>query len=86
MEVDKEYLDLIISTIQKHDEKVETLIRVLESKGDNVLVSCSEAARLLGVSATTITAMLKQNRLHKVRIGKSTGIRLSEIRSTNNSQ
>ena len=44
-----------------------------------VLVSCKEAARLLGCSPNTITNMLREGRLHRATIGESTGIRLSEI-------
>ena len=51
-----------------------------------ILVSCSEAARLLRVTPQTISAMIRQHRLHKTTIGASTGIRLSEIRSIKNPQ
>lgn len=49
-------------------------------KNSTVLVSCTEAARLLGKSTKTISTMLKEGRLRKVTIGESTGIRLSDIR------
>jgi excisionase family DNA binding protein len=45
----------------------------------NVLVSCTEAARLLGKTPTTISKMIREKRLTKVTIGESTGIRLSDI-------
>lgn len=50
-----------------------------ERRDENILVSCAEAARLLGKTAPTVTAMLKDGRLHKTTIGISTGIRLSEV-------
>ena len=48
-------------------------------KSEDVLVSCIEAARLLGRTPNTVTRMLREGRLHRVTIGDSTGIRLSEI-------
>lgn len=45
-----------------------------------VLVSCTEAARLLGKTPATISTMIRDGRLSKTTIGQSTGIRLSEIR------
>lgn len=45
-----------------------------------VLVSCTEAARLLGRTSQTISQMLKDGRLRKATIGRSTGIRLSDVR------
>lgn len=48
-----------------------------------VLVSCQEAARLLRRSAKTISVMLKDGRLSKRTIGRSTGIPLDEIRKIN---
>lgn len=65
--------------------RIDNLIRQLETYNsrfnDDVLVSCTEAARLLGRTTPTISVMLRQHRLHKVTIGESTGIRLSEIRT-----
>lgn len=46
---------------------------------NDILVSCTEAARLLGRTTPTISKMLKDGRLHKTTIGDSTGIRLSEV-------
>ena len=45
-----------------------------------VLVSCSEAARLLGRNPSTVSQMIREKRLEKTTIGSSTGIRLSEIK------
>ena len=50
-----------------------------DMNNNDILVSCTEAARLLGKSAPTISAMVKDGRLHKTTIGISTGIRLSEV-------
>ncbi len=60
-------------------DRLESLERRLYAREMEVLVSCHEAARLLGKSAPTISAMLKDGRLHKTTIGISTGIRLSEV-------
>lgn len=67
------------------DEQLDALVdeivkRVSDGKkSEDVLVSCIEAARLLGRAPNTITRMLREGRLHRVTIGDSTGIRLSEI-------
>jgi len=45
----------------------------------DVIVSCTEAARLLGRTTKTVSAMIRDGRLNKVTIGNSTGILLSEI-------
>ena len=59
-------------------DRIDTLIGLLQP-GPEVLVTCTEAARLLGVNNNTITSMLKEGRLHRTTIDGSTGIRLSEI-------
>ena len=46
---------------------------------DNILISCNEAARHIGCTNGTVTRMLKEGRLHRVTIGTSSGIRLSEV-------
>lgn len=61
--------------------RIDTLIGLL-SPFPEALVTCTEAARLLGVNANTITRMLREGRLHRATIGASTGIRLSEIDPT----
>lgn len=86
MDIKEEYLDWIVCQMKKNNEMVETILGILEEKDRNVLVSCSEAARLLGVTPTAISLMIKQNRLHKIRLEKSTGIRLSDVREMLNSQ
>lgn len=62
--------------------RLDTLIEMIEERKE-VLVSCNEAARLLGKNPSTISEMIREKRLEKVTIGKSTGIRLSEIRKIN---
>jgi len=62
--------------------RLDTLIEMImmrEERGE-VLVSCNEAARLLGRNPSTISEMIREKRLEKVTIGRSTGIRLSEIK------
>lgn len=51
----------------------------IQDRDDNILVSGIEAARLLGKSENTICQMVKDGRLHRVTLGASTGIRLSEV-------
>ena len=63
-------------------ERIEALISALNEFNGNqseVLVSCTEAGRLLGRSKATITAMIRDGRLKKTTIGDSTGILLSDI-------
>jgi excisionase family DNA binding protein len=45
----------------------------------DVIVSCTEAARLLGRTTKTVSMMIRDGRLKKVTVDGSTGIRLSEI-------
>lgn len=59
-------------------DRIDALIGLLRP-GPEVLVTCTEAARLLGVNNNTITRMLKEGRLHRSVIDGSTGIRLSEV-------
>lgn len=59
-------------------ERIYKLIK-LSKPVPEVLVSCTEAARLLNKSPNTITRMLREGRLHRATIGTSCGIRLSEI-------
>ena len=46
---------------------------------NNILLSCAEAGRQLGVRQNTVTRYIREGRLHKTTIGQSTGIRLSEV-------
>lgn len=60
--------------------RLDTLIEMMREERGDVLVSCNEAARLLGRNPSTISEMIREKRLEKVTIGRSTGIRLSEIK------
>lgn len=60
------------------DNFLEYVGAINRQLGD-VVVSCTESARLLGVTPKTISAMIRDGRLTKVTIDGSTGIRLSEI-------
>ena len=60
--------------------RLDTLIEMMRDEIGDVLVSCNEAARLLGRNPSTISEMIREKRLEKVTIGRSTGIRLSEIK------
>ena len=61
--------------------RLDTLIEMISEDRGEVLVSCNEAARLLGRNPSTVSEMIREKRLEKVTIGRSTGIRLSEIRN-----
>ena len=61
--------------------RIDTLIELMRGDTGEVLVSCNEAARLLGRNPSTVSEMIRDKRLEKVTIGRSTGIRLSEIRN-----
>lgn len=61
-------------------QRIDTLIDLMREDRMEVLVSCAEAARLLGRTPTTVSQMIREKRLEKVTIGYSTGIRLSEIK------
>lgn len=80
MNIDESTLDSLIGAVRANNDKLECIISKLTG-GEVVLVSCNEAARLLGVTPPTITNMIRRHRLTKVTIGNSTGIRLSDIRS-----
>lgn len=58
--------------------RIDTLIKLMGGPLD-VIVSCREAARLLGKTPATISTMIREKRLSKVTIDGSTGIKLSEI-------
>lgn len=80
----EETLDQLIQTVRENNAKLETIVDRLG--GSEILVSNNEAARLLGITPQTVSSMVRQHRLHRVTIGQSTGIRLSEIRSIKNPQ
>ena len=74
-----EIVNLSLSDRARIDALTDALDRYNNGKLDNVLVSCREAARLLGKSPATISIMLKDGRLKRTTLGKNTGIRLSDV-------
>ena len=52
---------------------------VIQDRDEGILISGVEAARLLGRSENAVSRMVKDGRLHRVTLGASTGIRLSEV-------
>jgi len=73
-------------SVRESNERLERLMTKMSLEEDGVIISCIEAARLLGRTPSTVSAMVKQGRLQKVTRGRSTGIRLSEIRRILNPQ
>ncbi len=67
---DRARMDLLLVQLERWND----------TNNSDVLISCTEAARLLQKSTATISLMLKDGRLRKETIGISTGIRLSEVR------
>ena len=74
-----EIVNLSLSDRARIDALTDALDRYNNGKFDNVLVSCREAARLLGRSPATVSIMLKDGRLKRTTIGNNTGIRLSDV-------
>lgn len=68
----------IINIVNRLEYSVSALERTL-ARDENILLSCNEAARHIGCTNSTVTRMLKEGRLHRVTIGTSSGIRLSEV-------
>lgn len=71
----------ILNIVNRLESSVSALERTL-ARDENILLSCNEAARHIGCTNSTVTRMLKEGRLHRVTIGTSTGIRLSEVMKT----
>lgn len=71
--------ELLSSIAARLEQAVDSLDRAVEKQYDNILVSCSEAGRQLGVTNNTVTRYIREGRLRKTTIGQSTGIRLSEV-------
>jgi len=59
---------------------LDAIERKINERDYDILISNNEAARQLGITPNTVARMVKEGRLHRVTIGESTGIRLSEIR------
>ena len=64
------------------EEKLDLILARLEP--EDVIVSCTEAARLLGRTPKTISEMLRDGRLSKTARGRSVGILLEDIRKLQN--
>lgn len=77
-------LDEIISTVRGNRDRLDGIIEKMALADHEVLVSCTEAARLMGVTTTTVSKMIREHRLRKVTLGFSTGIRLSDVRKIMN--
>ena len=75
-----ETLNLSMADRERIDKLTEQIEKMNSATTEVVLVSCKEAARLLGTSSKTVSVMIRDGRLTKTRIGPSTGIRLSDIR------
>ena len=69
----------LLYRLERIEAGVSLITDMLSNRDDDVLVSCTEASRLLGKSKTTISTMIREKRLNKVTIGESTGIRLSDV-------
>ncbi len=74
-----EIVNLSLSDRARIDALTDALDRYINWKYDNVLISCREAARLLGKSPATISIMLKDGRLRRTTLGENTGILLSDV-------
>lgn len=75
-----ETVSLSISDRVRIDALIDELEKYNRSRDSEVLVSCTEAARLLNKSIATVSKMIREGRLKKTTIGRSTGIPLSDIR------
>jgi len=64
---------------QMLSELKHELKRMNDTQIPVVLVSCSEAGRLLGVTHNTISLWIRQNKLQKRTIDGVTGILLSDL-------
>ena len=68
--------------------RIEALTRELERYNagldEDIIVTCTEAARLLGKTKATISAWIKCGKIHKTARGRSVGILLSEVRKIQN--
>lgn len=74
--------EIDLSLIAEHTAQLKRFNDYHE--GEDVLVSCTEAARILGKTPGTISAWLRQGKIRKTTIGVSTGIRLRDLRDMTN--
>lgn len=72
-------MDSVVLAPYEYDAVIELAYALKRRTIPEVLVSCSEAARLLGVSRTTISAYIKQGRLTKRTMDDVTGILLTDL-------
>lgn len=70
---DRARIDNLTAELAKYNARMD----------EDVVVSCTEAARLLHRTPPTISQWIKEGRLHKVARGASVGILLKEIRELN---
>ena len=77
--ITQRYFELNLCRLEKVVDELTKVAHCKESDKD-IIVSCTEAARLLGRTKKTVSMMIRDGRLNKVTIGESTGIRLSEIK------
>lgn len=77
--------ELNLCRLEKVVDELTKVAYCKESDTD-IIVSCTEASRLLGKSKKTVSMMIRDGRLRKVTIGESTGIRLSDIRNIQHAQ
>ena len=72
---DRVLLSDLVTELRRYNDNTE------RCKSDRVL-SCSEAAEVIGRTRQTVSRMVRDGRLHKVTRGCRTGILLSELNQT----
>ena len=60
-------------------EHTAALNRYLDHQGTTVLISSTEAARLLGRTRQTISSLIRRGKLRKITVGSSTGLELHKV-------
>lgn len=68
---DRARIDNLTAELARYNDRLNAFAEVL--------VSCTEAARLLGKTKATISTYIAQGKLQKRTIGLSTGIPLGEV-------
>lgn len=76
---EQEFSEDLVRIVQELTFVTDGLEKALGEQFDNILVTCTEAGRHLGVSQSTLTRYLREGKLRKTTIGGSTGIRFSDI-------
>ena len=77
--MEQDIADRLERVVEELSRVTDGLERSVYDRDRNILISNTEAARLLGRTTTTISTMVHDGRLERVTIGSSTGIRLSDI-------